>query len=48
MSKGRLLMKLLDRALPDEKVAEWGWNFLRKERAAIKRRAEETQRERNA
>ena len=37
--KGQRLAKLLDRALPDEKVDEWGWNLSRKERAAIKRRA---------
>ena len=39
--QGRRLAKLLDRALPDEKVDEWGWNLSRKERAAIKRRAAE-------
>lgn len=39
--KGQRLAKLLDRALPDEKVDEWGWNLSRKERAAIKRRATE-------
>ena len=39
--KGQRLAKLLDRALPDEKVDEWGWNLSRKERAAIKRRAAE-------
>ena len=40
-AKGRQLAKLLDRALPDEKVDEWGWNLSRKERAAIKRRTAE-------
>ena len=40
-AKGRQLAKLLNRALPDEKVDEWGWNLSRKERAAIKRRAAE-------
>ena len=39
--QGRSLAKLLDRALPDDKVDEWGWNLSRKERAAIKRRAAE-------
>ena len=29
----------MDRIMPDEKVDEWGWNFSRKERAAITRRA---------
>ena len=40
-AKGRQLAKLLERALPPEKVDEWGWNLSRKERAAIKRRAAE-------
>ena len=40
-AKGRQLVKLLNRALPDENVDEWGWNLSRKERAAIKRRAAE-------
>ena len=39
--QGQRLAKLLDRALPDEKVDEWGWNLSRRERAAIKRRAAE-------
>ncbi len=39
--KGRSLAKMLDRALPDDKVDAWGWNLSRKERAAIKRRAAE-------
>ena len=38
---GRRMSKFLERALPDEKVDEWGWNLSRKERAAIKRRAAE-------
>ena len=36
---GRRMSKFLERALPDEKVDEWGWNLSRRERAAIKRRA---------
>ena len=39
--QGQRLAELLDRALPDEKVDEWGWNLSRRERAAIKRRAAE-------
>lgn len=39
--QGRSLAKMLNRALPDDKVDEWGWNLSRKERAAIKRRAAE-------
>ena len=39
--QGRRLAKLLERALPADKVDEWGWNLSRKERAAIKRRAAE-------
>ena len=39
--KGQRLAKLLDRALPDDKMDEWGWYLSRKERAAIKRRAAE-------
>ena len=38
---GRRMSKFLERALPDEKVDEWGWDLSRKERAAIKRRAAE-------
>ena len=38
---GRRMSKFLKRALPDEKVDEWGWNLSRKERAEIKRRAAE-------
>ena len=38
---GRRMSKFLERALPDEKVDEWGWNLSRKERAAIKRRVAE-------
>ncbi len=38
---GRRMSKFLERALPDEKVDEWGWNLSRKERAEIKRRAAE-------
>lgn len=37
---GRRMSNFLERALPDEKVDEWGWNLSRKERAEIKRRAE--------
>ena len=33
---GRRMSNFLERALPDEKVDEWGWDFSRKERAAIK------------
>ena len=29
---GRRMSKFLERALPDEKVDEWGWNLSRKER----------------
>lgn len=39
--QGRRLAKLLERALPADKVDEWGWNLSRKERATIKRRAAE-------
>ena len=38
---GRRMSKFLERALPGEKVDEWGWNLSRKERAEIKRRAAE-------
>ena len=38
---GRRMSKFLERALPDEKVDEWGWDLPRKERADIKRRAAE-------
>ena len=38
---GRRMSKFLERALPDEKVDEWGLGLLRKERAEIKRRAAE-------
>ena len=38
---GRRMSNFLERALPDEKVDEWGWSFSRKERAEIKRRAAE-------
>ena len=38
---GRRMSKFLKRALPDEKVDEWGWSLSRKERAEIKRRVEE-------
>ena len=38
---GRRMSKFLERALPDEKVDEWGWSLSRKERAKIKRRAAE-------
>lgn len=38
---GRRMSKFLERALPDEKVDEWGWNLSRKERTEIKRRAED-------
>ena len=38
---GRRMSKFLERALPDEKVDEWGWNLSRKERTEIKRRATE-------
>ena len=38
---GRRMSKFLERALPDEKVDEWGWSLSRKERAEIKRRAAE-------
>ncbi len=38
---GKRMAKFIDRALPDEKVDEWGWDISRKERAVIKRRAAE-------
>ncbi|MBR6802544.1 MAG: hypothetical protein IKM62_01835 [Kiritimatiellae bacterium] len=38
---GRRMSNFLERALPDEKVDEWGWSLSRKERAEIKRRAAE-------
>ena len=41
---GKRMAKFIDRALPPERVDEWGWNLSRKERAAIKRRAGWTQR----
>ena len=36
---GRRMSKFLKRALPNEKMDEWGWNLSLKERAEIKRRA---------
>ena len=36
----RRMSKFLKRALPDEKVDEWGWSLSRKERAEIKHRTE--------
>lgn len=41
---GREMAKILDRALPPEKVDEWGFLLSRKEREAIKREAEEKKR----
>ena len=41
---GRSMEKILDRALPPEKVDEWGFLLSRKEREAIKREAEEKKR----
>lgn len=41
---GREMVKILDRALPPEKVDEWGFLLSRKEREAIKREAEEKKR----
>lgn len=41
---GREMAKILDRALPPEKVDEWGFLLSRKEREAIKRKAEEKKR----
>lgn len=38
---GRRMSNFLERALPDEKVDEWGWSLSRKERMEIKRRAAE-------
>ena len=38
---GRRMSNFLERALPDEKVDEWGWSLSRKERTEIKRRAED-------
>ena len=40
----RQMAKLLDRALPPEKVDEWGFLLSRKEREAIKREAEKRKR----
>ncbi len=41
---GKRMAKFLDRALPAEKVDEWGFLLSRKEREAIKREAEEKKR----
>jgi len=41
---GKRMVKFLDRALPSEKVDEWGWNLSRKERARIKQEAAEKRR----
>lgn len=41
---GRSMAKILDRALPPEKVDEWGFLLSRKEREALKREAEEKKR----
>lgn len=41
---GRSMEKILDEALPPEKVDEWGFLLSRKEREAIKRQAEEKKR----
>jgi len=41
---GRQMAKLLDRALPAEKVDDWGFLLTRKELEAIKREAEEKKR----
>ena len=41
---GRQMAKLLDRALPAEKVDEWGFLLTRKELEAIRREAEEKKR----
>ncbi len=41
---GRSMEKILDEALPPEKVDEWGFLLSRKEREAIKRKAEEKKR----
>ena len=41
---GRQMAKLLDRALPAEKVDEWGFLLTRKEIEAIRREAEEKKR----
>ena len=41
---GREMAKLLDRALPAEKVDEWGFLLTRKEIEAIRREAEERKR----
>ena len=41
---GKRMAKFLDRALPPEKVDEWGFLLSRKEREAIKREAEEKKR----
>lgn len=38
---GRRMSKFLERALPDEKVDEWGWSLSRKERTEIKQRMTE-------
>ncbi|MBP5787180.1 MAG: hypothetical protein J6Y19_05140 [Kiritimatiellae bacterium] len=43
-SYGREMAKILDRALPPEKVDEWGFLLSRKEREAVKREAEEKKR----
>ena len=41
---GKQMAKILDRALPPEKVDEWGWDLPRKEREEIKQRAAEKRR----
>ena len=41
---GRRIAKIFDRALPAEKVDEWGWDIPRKRREEIKRRAAEERR----
>ena len=41
---GKRMAKFLDRAMPPEKVDEWGWDLPRKERARIKREATEKRR----
>ena len=41
---GKQVAKILDRALPPEKVDEWGWDLPRTEREEIKREAAEKRR----
>ena len=43
-AEGRRMAKILEKALPPEKVDEWGWDLPRKRREEIKQRAAEKRR----